>query len=814
MKRLCLSLTLAIVATLLIVMPVLASYFAYIYVHETAGNTYDNLPVICEANITQLVATHFITSSGLDTRVLTGSGEALPHMLANDKILFATDLEAYEDKSLVFYMGATSLSSFPIIVGYNGSFETPDDPSLELGYVMELLVSGYFNAGAGDAGHNILYKVDAFRVWISAANTIKVATYNSTGDEQWEMSWNNFTTGEHTVYIVCNGMFAKLYVDNFAVEKDSQQLWETNNQLLYSGADALAGGQFSREGRTFYTNDLYWGFYVKSTNLTGFWYRTSADGAAWATEAFEAFPLTYLDNGICFWHQVGTNYFHVVYKAHAVAVADRDLYYRKGTAESNGTITWSDAWQLIDISTLGLTNAVADYPKIGTDLQGYPCITFKTTWTRDRQAVIKSSTNDGTWVLAGGYPVQWSGTNPYEAAQDTLIVGYPNSNKMYAIRTQGQHDWPYSYEVDIIGRYYNNSTWGGSDEWILDAGVDAYISAFDAVADKNDNVYFFYGRGSPINTLYLRVRYADGTFSSPYTVASANSFGAISYSPDNNAIYLFYQSSGNIVFQYLYLVDYTLHGPYTLCTSTNSYMTASPYATETNTGVLFQDSGSVNHVNIDLPWPWNDNSNDWYWMQDNVMPYADQIIMAVDGTSVLEYQPAAIIQGTTLPDETDSGNDGIITWGTNPAGVTVSISSLQSEQSYNETYYYQYLNPGSTDIIKPEPEGMGADVDLVKLHGNPLYPLVQVLTIAGFLTERLVWLGLAWFIVIVAMFLVHLGPDTHKDSEKPQHFVLTTITGLGLSIMFYAMGIFPLWVIILMAFGLVGAVIWERQPVI
>jgi hypothetical protein len=64
------------------------------------------------------------------------------------------------------------------------------------------------------------------------------------------------------------------------------------------------------------------------------------------------------------------------------------------------------------------------------------------------------------------------------------------------------------------------------------------------------------------------------------------------------------------------------------------------------------------------------------------------------------------------------------------------------------------------------------------------------------------------------MFGVHLGPDTHRDSEKPQHFVLTTITGLGLSIMFYAMGIFPLWVIILMAFGLVGAVIWERQPVI
>jgi hypothetical protein len=35
-----------------------------------------------------------------------------------------------------------------------------------------------------------------------------------------------------------------------------------------------------------------------------------------------------------------------------------------------------------------------------------------------------------------------------------------------------------------------------------------------------------------------------------------------------------------------------------------------------------------------------------------------------------------------------------------------------------------------------------------------------------------------------------------------------------LSILFYTMGIFPLWVIILMAFGMVGAIIWERQPVL
>jgi len=96
---------------------------------------------------------------------------------------------------------------------------------------------------------------------------------------------------------------------------------------------------------------------------------------------------------------------------------------------------------------------------------------------------------------------------------------------------------------------------------------------------------------------------------------------------------------------------------------------------------------------------------------------------------------------------------------------------------------------------------------------NPLYPLVSILAGVSGWNERLVWLLFAWLIVIVAMLGVHLGFDTKKETEKPHHFVLTSITGLGLSIVFYTMGIFPLWVIILMAFGLVGAIVWERQPV-
>jgi len=84
-KKLCLSLALAVVAILLVIVPALAAYYAYIYVEESDGNSYEELPLICSVNITPLVESGFISSTGLDTRVITGDGATLPHMLANDK---------------------------------------------------------------------------------------------------------------------------------------------------------------------------------------------------------------------------------------------------------------------------------------------------------------------------------------------------------------------------------------------------------------------------------------------------------------------------------------------------------------------------------------------------------------------------------------------------------------------------------------------------------------------------------------------------------------------------------------------------------
>jgi len=183
-----------------------------------------------------------------------------------------------------------------------------------------------------------------------------------------------------------------------------------------------------------------------------------------------------------------------------------------------------------------------------------------------------------------------------------------------------------------------------------------------------------------------------------------------------------------------------------------------------------------------------------------------------DVNQVVWFQPNAIIQGVILPNRAQGGTlqDGEFIWGANPAGITITHGELIAEDEYN----FEPVMPGSWDIIQPNPGSMTTDVDTAGLVNNPLYPLVHALGSQAGLTDRLVWLILAWLILIGSMLFVHIGFDTKKDTEKPHHFVLTTVVGLGLSILFYTMGIFPLWVVILLAFGFIGAIVYERQPVL
>ena len=785
MKRIISSVLLGVLLLTLVAVPVLAAYYAYLTVEEEDGNAYEELAVICSRNITQLVDYDLMTSTGLDSRVLTGSAEALPHMLSEDKILFVTDLAAYEEKTLIFYLGATSLSSFPIVLGHDGYLTTPDDAELELTYVMELLVSGYFDSSLG-VDKNILYKEDAYKVWISGADELSVAGLSAGDVEEWTMTYGSFTTGIHTVYVISNGLAAYLYIDNFEVAKDTENLYQSSNTQVYSAEGFTYYWPYARA--SFYAEGKYWAFYRKAASEDIF-YKTSADGSAWSSEYTISAVGGDTNHGFGIWFR--GDYMHIVYGARATG--QDYVRYRRGDPASNSTISWSAAWQNIPLTSV---DRIANEAQVAVDSSGYPYVLYQDQFSlTTRSYVTKSSTNDGTWVTAGGYPFEVVATTPYQHAES--ITAYPNSNKIYILYGQ---DNVSDSTVYLYGRYYNGTSWGGSGELVRD-GTPYTVGGFNAVADDDDNLYIVWNEDDKV---YLRIRYAGGTFGSVVEVAAGSS-PSVAYNSNTDHVYIIYVVAGYVKAAVLteagLVTGYTLFNP---GGTSGAHLSATPYGD--HIGIMYKTTtGNTQHGYLQFPYVWNDNANNWTWMENNVMPYATDLVMGIDGETVLEYEPDSIILGTVMPDESGSSHPATITWGSNPSGVTASLAAFADEDEAGPPF--EGTVPGLTappDVVGPTGQP-GWTADIPSLVSHPLYPLVDVISGVTGIPAKLIWILGATLLVAAAMLI---------SFRYAPHQLITVFIGGGLSAFFYGMEIYPFWVIFIFAVMGIAVIIGERSPTV
>ena len=769
-------------------MPVMSAvYYAYLTVEEDDGNDYEELAVTCTRNITQLVMYDLITSTGLDTRVLTGDGYPLPHMLAEDRIMLTTDLDAYETKTLIFYCGATSLSNFYIIPGYGGSITTPDDEDLELGHVIELLVSGYFDTSAG-SDKNILYKEDAFKMNISAANTLRVAALEAGDVEQWEMHYSPFTMGSHTVYVMANGLVAYLYVDDFEVAKDTANLFDSTSYQCVN--KEIGGGPWC-----YYAQGYYWVFYYYDT--TNFAYVTSPDGLSWSGESTIAVSGSDTISSLDI--EFRDDYVHLAY---ADGTGTNYLRYRQGVLTSNPSITWSDDWQTAatDVDSGHSYN----YVNIGVDNVQYPYITWQDYKGASYAYITKSANNDGTWSTAGGYPWElWSvGSNGGNVAD---IVGFPSSNKMYLIwewrNYAGTSYITYAY-------YYNGSSWEPQDT--IDTYVNMNAGALRMTADDNDNVWIGWcdtlGVGGNPADQYLSVRFDGEVWGGPVELHDDGGYiPYVCYNENTDVLYITWPSEPGAGYVYCATLDIDameINPAVPIMANLEYPRGINPYGD--HIGFILNDTNAY-HGLIDLTaYAWNDNLNDWTWMMNDVMPYADYMIMAVDGVTHLHYEPDTIIEDDTLPDISGaSGNDGEINWGDNPVGVNASLYVLQPETE--EEPIPPVTMPTETDpadFLGPTGQP-GWTSGLPVLATNPLYPLVNVLATATGIPLGIVWILGASFLLLLAMILC---------MKYMPHQIITALVGGGLAAFFYAMGIYPFWVVFIFAAMAIAVIIGERKP--
>lgn len=149
----------------MLAIPVLAQeYTADVYTAEVNGNDYDMYPALIPLNVTGLVADNYITATGLDTRVMEGTTQ-LPHMLANNKLLFANELPGNSSNTVQFTTGNAALTDTDVVVGYGGYVTIPNNAALEPAADFEFDQTGYIDTSVG-LRKALVYKRASFLTYV------------------------------------------------------------------------------------------------------------------------------------------------------------------------------------------------------------------------------------------------------------------------------------------------------------------------------------------------------------------------------------------------------------------------------------------------------------------------------------------------------------------------------------------------------------------------------------------------------------------------------------------------------------------------
>ena len=188
MKKLFYGLMLAGMLIMVIASPVLAAvYYASVQVQESDGNSYTRLPISASIDNEYLADNNYILATGLDTRVITGSSVELPWMVADDRLLFVSNINANNTYNFQYTTGNTPPvpADMPVIVGYDGYVTIPSGigDDMQLGDDFEIEFSGYVDTSAGE-DKNIVYKENTFMVYVQAEDVIRASILNDTPTDE------------------------------------------------------------------------------------------------------------------------------------------------------------------------------------------------------------------------------------------------------------------------------------------------------------------------------------------------------------------------------------------------------------------------------------------------------------------------------------------------------------------------------------------------------------------------------------------------------------------------------------------------------
>ena len=360
------------------------------------------------------------------------------------------------------------------------------------------------------------------KLWRNGTNIID-QTGLDTGDSDHDKVYvgyetNFMSTGSITdVYLDCV-VVADAYIGPEEEGATYTKTWNTDvlfkklgiivgnerKSTVVTDTDIPYATQATFQRKTFYANGRFWVFYAAADNNIVF--RTSTDGLSWSSETVVRVGGSYGPNVSIFFD--GT-YVHYAANSTGSYPWDSALYYRRGTPNSNGTITWSAVEQTVNTDYDKATN-----PAIAVDSNGYVWIGYREYVNGERcPFVIKSGNNDGTWgTTPAGFPYQLSAT---ETSYWTAVPVPLTSGKMLVIYA---HHLTADYGKQIKMRAWTGSSW--LDEVTTTSGI--YHSMHHSAVAEGDNVHIvfckFISAEDPMEIVYVKYSYSSNSLGSETTL--------------------------------------------------------------------------------------------------------------------------------------------------------------------------------------------------------------------------------------------------------------------------------------------------------
>jgi hypothetical protein len=270
---------------------------------------------------------------------------------------------------------------------------------------------------------------------------------------------------------------------------------------------------YSFQRKTFYANGRFWAFYSNGTNMV---YCTSTDGLTWTSPTTVRFSS--LGYRFSVWFD-GT-YLHYAYADNS------QIYYRRGTPNSDGTITWSADEQIVST-----TYNAALYPMVSVDSNGYVWIgynEYRIAGAKYYPYVIKSGNNDGTWgTTPSGFPYQLS--SPSNSEWYVSIIPL-TTGKMLAI---------YAYTSTIKAKKWTGSSWGSE----VATTSSIYRGEAHSAVAQGDDVHLVFLKNTGYDILYTKYTYSSNSFGTEITLqasATSTSNPVISIDTSTNNLYVFW----------------------------------------------------------------------------------------------------------------------------------------------------------------------------------------------------------------------------------------------------------------------------------